>query len=44
MTTFLRPMALTVNLTREQRLDTVKLKIWNHQKRQRENHSELQDN
>ena len=40
--TSLRPMALTVNLTRQQRLDTVKLKIWNHQKRQRENHNELQ--
>ena len=37
-------MALTVKWIREQRHDTVKLKIWNHQKRQRENHKELQDN
>ena len=38
--TSLRPMALTVKLTRqqtEQRLNTVKLKILNHQKRPREN-------
>ena len=42
--TSLRPMALTVKLTRQQRLDTVKLKICNHQERQRENHNEMQDN
>ena len=37
--------ALTIKLTRQQRrVDTVKLKIWNHQKRQRENNNELQDN
>ena len=40
---FYIPMALTVKWIREQRVDTVKLKIWNHQKRQRENHNELQD-
>ena len=40
----LRPMALTVKLTRQQRLDMVKLRILNHQKRQRENHNNLQDN
>ena len=37
-------MALTVKWIHRQRLDTVKLKILNHQKRQRENHNELQDN
>ena len=42
--TSLRPVALTVKLTRQHRLDTVKLKIWNRQKWQRENHNELQDN
>ena len=36
----LRPMALTAKLIRQQRVDTVKLKILNHQKRQRENHNE----